>query len=135
MAGPQVLSTLRRKRDDIEAAIATYESKLEEARRDLAAVAATIRLVELNGEARQFPAYADIGRLWKRGEMVAAWPGSLGQGRAARHARTGRARASHEGHGRRRQGAEASRGVSHCAGAQPRGEAWDHRERGEAQGR
>lgn len=71
MAEPQVLTTLRRKRDDIEAAIATYEGKLDEARRDLAAVAATIRLFELNGEPRQFPAYASIGRLWKRGEMVA----------------------------------------------------------------
>ena len=70
MANPQILTTLRRKRDDIESAIATYEAKIEEARRDLASVAATIRLFEINGEARQFPVYADIGRLWKRGEMV-----------------------------------------------------------------
>lgn len=28
------------------------------------------RLFELNGEPQQFPAYADIGRLWKRGEIV-----------------------------------------------------------------
>jgi hypothetical protein len=71
MADPQVLSTLRRKRDDIEAAIATYRKKIDEAERDLSAVAATIRLFELNGEPQQFPAYADIGRLWKRGEIVA----------------------------------------------------------------
>jgi len=70
MADPQILSTLRRKRDDIEAAIASYEKKVEEAKRDLSAVAATIRLFELNGEPQQFPAYADIGRLWKRGEIV-----------------------------------------------------------------
>jgi hypothetical protein len=71
MAEPHILSTLRRKRDDIESAIATYESKIEDARRDLAAVAATLRLFELNGEAREFPAYADIGRLWRRGEITA----------------------------------------------------------------
>ena len=70
MADPQVLSTLRRKRDDIEAAIATYRKKIDEAERDLSAVAATIRLFELNGEPQQFPAYADLGRLWKRGEVV-----------------------------------------------------------------
>ena len=77
MAGPQILSTLRRKRDNIEAAIATYEGKIKEARRDLAAVAATIRLLELSGETQPFPAYmrhegaAGNGggmaeRLWKR---------------------------------------------------------------------
>jgi hypothetical protein len=71
MADPQVLSTLRRKRDDIEAAIAAYTKKVEEAKRDLSAVAATIRLFELNGEPQQFPAYVEIGRLWKRGEIVA----------------------------------------------------------------
>lgn len=71
MADPQILSTLRRKRDEIEATIAAYEKRIEAARHDLAAVAATIRLFELTGEPRQFPAYAAIGRLWKRGEMVA----------------------------------------------------------------
>jgi hypothetical protein len=70
MADPQVVSTLRRKRDEIESAIAAYRSKIEEAERDLSAVAATLRLFELNGEPQQFPAYADIGRLWKRGEIV-----------------------------------------------------------------
>jgi hypothetical protein len=70
MADPHVLSTLRRKRDDIESAIATYRKKIDEAERDLSAVAATLRLFELNGEPQQFPAYADVGRLWKRGEIV-----------------------------------------------------------------
>jgi hypothetical protein len=71
MADPQIVTTLRRKRDEIEAVILTYESKIEDARRDLAAVVATLRLFELTGEPLQFPAYAAIGRLWKRGEMVA----------------------------------------------------------------
>ena len=71
MAEPQILSTFRRKRDEIENAIAAYRAKIKDAERDLSAVAATIRLFELNGEPQQFPAYADVGRLWKRGEIVA----------------------------------------------------------------
>jgi hypothetical protein len=71
MAEPHILSTLRRKRDEIEATIAAYEKRIEAARHDLAAVAATIRLFELTGETLQFPAYVDLGRLWRRGEIVA----------------------------------------------------------------
>jgi hypothetical protein len=72
MSEPHIVTALQRKRDDIESAIAIYEKKIEEARRDLAAVVATLRLFEIgDGNAPlQFPAYADIGRLWKRGEMV-----------------------------------------------------------------
>ena len=77
MADPQIVSTLRRKRDEIEVAIVTYESKVEDAKRDLAAVVATLRLFELSGEPHEFPAYASIGRLWKRGEMVAVCRAAL----------------------------------------------------------
>lgn len=70
MADPQILTTLRRKRDDIEGVIAAYQRKIEDAKRDLSAVNATLRLFELNGEPREFPAHADLGRLWKRGEIV-----------------------------------------------------------------
>ncbi len=52
-------------------AIVTYRAKIQDAERDLCAVTPTIRLFELKGESQQFPAYADIGRLWKRGEIVA----------------------------------------------------------------
>jgi hypothetical protein len=71
MAEPQVVLTLRRKRDDIQAAIEAYEAKIETAKHDLAAANATLRLFELSGETLQFPAYVDLGRLWKRGEIVA----------------------------------------------------------------
>ena len=71
MAEPHILTTLRAKRDDIQAAIEAYEAKIEAAKHDLAAVNATLRLFELNGETRQFPAYMDLGRLWKRGEISA----------------------------------------------------------------
>ena len=70
MAEPQIVSTLRRKRDDMQAAIEAYEAKIEAAKHDLAAVNATLRLFELSGETLQSPAYVDLGRLWKRGEIV-----------------------------------------------------------------
>jgi len=70
MADPQILTTLRRKRDEIESAIASYEARIAAAKRDLTAVNATLHLFELNGEPQQFPLYVDIGRLWKRGEVV-----------------------------------------------------------------
>jgi hypothetical protein len=41
MADPQILTTLRRKRDDIQAVIESYERKIEEAKHDLSAVNAT----------------------------------------------------------------------------------------------
>jgi hypothetical protein len=71
MAEPQVISTLRRKRDEIERAIGAYEKKIEAARRDLAAVNATLRIFELNGEPLEFPAHMEVHRLFKRGEMTA----------------------------------------------------------------
>lgn len=71
MTEPQVLSTLRRKQSEIEGAIAAYEKRIEQARRDLAAVNATLRIFEVNGEALEFPAYMDVHRLFKRGEMTA----------------------------------------------------------------
>jgi hypothetical protein len=71
MADPHILSTLRRKRDEIETVIAAYQGKIEDAQRDLAAVNATLRVFELTGEPQEFPVYADLGRLWKRGEIVA----------------------------------------------------------------
>ena len=46
------------------------EGKLEEAERDLSAVAATLRIFELNGEHEQFPAHLALGRYFKRGEIV-----------------------------------------------------------------
>jgi hypothetical protein len=70
MADPHIVTTLRRKRDDIEIVIIAYRAKIEEAERDLSAVAATLRLFELNGEVEQFPAYLALGRYFKRGEIV-----------------------------------------------------------------
>jgi hypothetical protein len=69
MSDPQVLVTLRRKRDAINEAIKLYEDKLAQARRDLANVSATIRLFEVGDEPLQFPVYMDIGRLFRPREI------------------------------------------------------------------
>ncbi len=69
MADPHILTTLRAKRDQMEAAIRAYEKKTEALRRDLAHVNATLRLFELNGEHEVFPVHMDLTRLFKRGEV------------------------------------------------------------------
>ncbi len=79
MADPHILTTLRAKRDDIQAAIEAYEAKIEAAKRDLAAVNAVLRLYEMDGERREFPTYVDLGRLWKRGEISAVCRQALEQ--------------------------------------------------------
>lgn len=71
MAEPQILTTLRRKRDTIEAYIGTMERQIADARRDLSAVNATIRLYEVDGSAPgEVAPYAEIHRLFRRGEMT-----------------------------------------------------------------
>src|SRR6185369_13922640 len=55
MADPQVLTTLRRKQDEIENAIAAYEKRAEEARRDLAAINAAIRIFDVNPKPSMSP--------------------------------------------------------------------------------
>jgi hypothetical protein len=71
MADPQILTTLRRRRDEMEAAIRAYEKKVESLRRDLAHVNATLRMFEINGEHEVFPVHMDLNRLFKRGEVFA----------------------------------------------------------------
>ena len=70
MTDSHVLSALNRRRTDIEKTIAAHEKYIKEARRDLSHINATIRLFGLNGEPSQFPAYIDLNRLFKRGEIV-----------------------------------------------------------------
>ena len=71
MADPHVLTTLRRKRAEIENAIATYEKRLSEARRDLAHVNATIQLFGSDAAPEGVKVYQDIHRLFRRGELTA----------------------------------------------------------------
>ena len=79
MADPHVVSALRRKREDIEKALAAYRRKVEAAERDLSAINAALRLFELEGERSAFPAYVDVTRLFKRGEIVKLCLGALAQ--------------------------------------------------------
>ncbi|MFG1189240.1 hypothetical protein [Xanthobacter flavus] len=79
MADPQVLSTLRRKRSEVEGFIAKLEKQIDTAKRDLSAINATIRIFEVNGEPREFPAYVEIHRLFKRGEMTAICRAALAE--------------------------------------------------------
>jgi hypothetical protein len=44
MVEPHVLTNLRCKRDDIESTVAALEAKIEDAKRDLSAVNATLRI-------------------------------------------------------------------------------------------
>jgi hypothetical protein len=67
---PQLVVTLKRKRQEIESTIAAYQKKIDAARRDLAHVNATLRMFENPQERTQFPVYMDTLRLFQRGEIV-----------------------------------------------------------------
>jgi hypothetical protein len=68
MATENIIKTLTSKRDGIERTIATYQKRIEEARRDLSHVNATIRLFE-TGRTEEGARYVDTLRLFKRGEI------------------------------------------------------------------
>jgi hypothetical protein len=70
MGEPIAVLALRRKRDQISGVIAEYERKIKEAQHDLAHVNASLRLFELTGDPREFPAYIDLNRLLRRGETT-----------------------------------------------------------------
>jgi hypothetical protein len=71
MALPLSISMLRKKRDRIRDVIATYEMRLKQAQGDLAHVNATLHLFEAAGCPSDFPAYADLNRVFRRGETTA----------------------------------------------------------------
>ena len=77
MTDPQIIVTLTRKRNQIEATIAAYEKKIEAAKRDLAHVNATIAMFEAPEGRTQFPVYMDTLRLFKRGEIVSLCKAAL----------------------------------------------------------
>ncbi len=65
---PQIVATLKAKRHDIEASVKAYESKLAQARRDLAHVQATLALFATD-DPGTIRAYTDTSRLFNRGEV------------------------------------------------------------------
>lgn len=70
MAVPQIVNTLRNKRNEIEAHIAELRRQIEKAERDLSSVTAVLALYEISPETQtRFPAYAHLNRLFTYGEM------------------------------------------------------------------
>jgi len=70
MGEPIVILALRRKRDRIEVSIAGNKRKIEAAQADLSHVTASLRLLELSGDPSEFPAYIDLNRILRRGEIT-----------------------------------------------------------------
>ncbi|BAQ49589.1 hypothetical protein [Methylobacterium aquaticum] len=70
MALPQVVATLRAKRDEIEAHIIELRRQLAMAEQDLSSVTAVLALYDLSPSTQtRFPAYAHLNRLFAYGEM------------------------------------------------------------------
>lgn len=69
MADSLSVSILEKKRNEIEAYIATMEKQLAQARTDLAHVNATIRLFDLD-ETTEPRVYMNLTRMFKRGEIA-----------------------------------------------------------------
>ena len=70
MTDPLTLTTLRNKRDEITAAVKSYEKRLEQARRDLHHVNATIRIFEAGSDPTDFPVHMSTRLLFRRGEIA-----------------------------------------------------------------
>lgn len=71
-------TTLNHKREELQRAIAGYERALEQARADLAHVVACIAMFERVSEL-EAPRYADVHRLFKRGEVTTICKRALAQ--------------------------------------------------------
>lgn len=70
MAVPQIVNTLRNKRNEIETHIAELRRQIEKAERDLSSVTAVLALYEVSPDTQtRFPAYAHLNRLFAYGEM------------------------------------------------------------------
>ncbi len=77
MAEIRTVTTLVAKRNEIEAAIAAYEKRLDQARADLSHINATISIFEASGDRELMTAYTDIHRLFQRGELTAICKAAL----------------------------------------------------------
>ncbi|MGA2495665.1 MAG: hypothetical protein ABSF67_22485 [Roseiarcus sp.] len=67
MADPQIVTTLRRKRDEIESAIVTYRAKIQDAERDGAGlrhmpISGHTHVSEADAPARRIEIFAGAGR-------------------------------------------------------------------------
>jgi hypothetical protein len=82
MAEPQIVNTLRSKRDELERIIGSYEKAIEAARRDLAHVNATVQLFEHDGVPNAYPSRMNLIRVFRRGEIFAICRVALAQASA-----------------------------------------------------
>lgn len=80
MAEIRTVTTLTSKREELERAIVGYERELEKARADLSHVIACIAMFD--NEATDAPRYADVHRLFRRGEMMKLAKAELAKGEA-----------------------------------------------------
>jgi hypothetical protein len=76
----RTVTTLKRKRDEIARSIASYEKKLGQAKADLAAINAAIRIFMAGGGGDFVAPYVDIHRMFARGEMAAVCREALKDG-------------------------------------------------------
>jgi hypothetical protein len=66
----RTITTLRRKRDEIQASIEAYERQLAQARADLAHVVAAMRIFDASGDRKVIGRYVDTHRLFRYGELM-----------------------------------------------------------------
>jgi hypothetical protein len=77
VAESTTVTTLTRKRQEIERAIAGYEARLKQALLDLAHITAAIAIFEASGSTADMLAYANLKRFWKNGQILALCKGFL----------------------------------------------------------
>ncbi len=70
MAESHKVHALREKQTEIRAVICKYEALLKRAQHDLAHINAALYLFEASGQPKDFPAYVDLCRVYKRGETT-----------------------------------------------------------------
>ncbi len=80
MSEIRTVTTLRSKRDEIQASIKLYEDRIKQARADLAHVTACIKIFEASGDPEDMPRYVDVYRLFARGEPIALCKEALSSG-------------------------------------------------------
>jgi hypothetical protein len=76
----RTVTTLRSKREEIQASIKLYEDRIKQARADLAHVTACIKIFEASGDPEDMPSYVDVYRLFARGEQIALCKQALENG-------------------------------------------------------
>jgi hypothetical protein len=76
----RTVTTLRSKREEIQASIKLYEDRIKQARADLAHVTAYIKIFEASGDPEDMPRYVDVYRLFARGEQITLCKEALATG-------------------------------------------------------